>query len=755
MDRRTGGINKIHEPSFFGEFEREYIKDLTRIDLEKKPKYLNEKDFRQILKIQLKTENKENVINVIRQLEKIDGIIYAGPNYPMRLDEVIPDDEYFDLQKGLYGPGSIQAPDAWQYVSDYGSTYTTRVGIIDTGIAKHSDLTANLVPGWNVSSDNNDTSDNDSHGTHVSGIAGSVANNSMGIAGICWNIELVPIKATGGAKPTIDKFISAITYAINNGIDILNYSMGIYTNNSNDSFAIYSAILNYTGLFVTSAGNDSIDLDDPANHNNPLYAIYPQVFDLPNMITVGATTYDEVLQVERIAVHPDTGWGSGRGSNYGQNTVDIFAPGTAIYSTMYSDSYGHKSGTSMAAPMVTGVAAMLKSLYPFLSTMAIKDIILDNVDVVSSLNGLCRTGGRLNAAKAVQVNNKFAGGDGTQSYPYQISTMQQLRYIPLLDSDISTVYFELTEDINVNWADWTPLNSFYGELDGNDKIISNMCIWSDDPSLQKYGLFEENYGYIKNLTVENGSVGLPYSYSGTIYAGTIAGINYGTILNCTNSYASGYRKNNKINRSFIIGHKSIEDRTAYAGDGFRTKNCDNAYIGGIAGANMGIIEDCENYVYIGIFYHDEDSFVGGIAGGNYDTGTIINCVNDGEISGVANMGGIAGSTDGVITGCGNNGFLGYVGLGTAEIGGIAGRQTGGIITNSVNNGTVAFTYWRQYPPFFTPQTAVQPCMAQIIGSRYGGTSGSPPNTWPYGTVDPGAMSGNQLSYVKVNQEIGL
>ena len=146
LDKRTGGINKRHEESFFGEFPKESIEDLTYMagDIESR-KYLDRKNFHQILQIKLPVTSKENVVQVIRQLEKIDGILWAGPNHydsPMAQPEAAkpPNNTNYNAQWGLHGTYGIQAEDAWDIETGNGKV---RVGVIDSGIDAHGDMTAN------------------------------------------------------------------------------------------------------------------------------------------------------------------------------------------------------------------------------------------------------------------------------------------------------------------------------------------------------------------------------------------------------------------------------------------------------------------------------------------------------------------------------------------------------------------------------------------------------------------------------------
>ena len=162
----------------------------------------------------------------------------------------------------------------------------------------------------------------------------------------------------------------------------MNFSGGFLTAPSEYIYAIELQIENFDGLFVCAAGNEY--------KNNDIVATYPSNFSLDNLISVGASTLGDRKR---------------ENSNYGKTTVDIFAPGENIYST-FNGEYGIGSGTSMAAPVVAGVAALLLSAHPELTAQELKAVILSSVDVVYDGNNnvfgdLCVSGGRINAYKAL------------------------------------------------------------------------------------------------------------------------------------------------------------------------------------------------------------------------------------------------------------------------------------------------------------------------------------------------------------------
>ncbi len=417
MDRNVSAINKAHDFSSARSVSISKVTDLTKIEL---PELLTEESslvfstdkldeeptlplvnmdqFRQIFLLELPTHSKQNVLDTIKKLETVDGIRYAGPDYITNATSTIPNDTFCDEQWAI---DKIQLNEAWDIST--GST-TIRVGIIDSGIASHPDLNANVVEGWDFVNDEVDTTDDIvGHGTHVAGIVGAVSNNDEGVVGTAWNVRLVPLQITYDARgsSTSADGIDAIDYAINNNIPILNYSNGAL-NYQDEAFK--QAIANYQGLFVCAAGNNQVDID-------PLF-YHAASYQNENMISVANTTADDVLyEYENPLYGP-------QGSNYGKNTVHLAAPGTDIYSCLPGNYYDEGTGTSMASPYVAGVAALILSIRPDLSAQEIKELILNNVDKVPALEEKCITGGRLNAYKAVRAATEpqtFTGdvnGDG-------------------------------------------------------------------------------------------------------------------------------------------------------------------------------------------------------------------------------------------------------------------------------------------------------------------------------------------------------
>lgn len=365
--------------------------------------------------------------DVARQYEAMsDYVAYAEPNFEIRLDDPVtrnprsrdtptasrlgvPNDPQFGEQWALNNTGQnggkanahIDAIKAW--VKTQGSAEVV-VAVLDTGVDyAHKDLVANMwmrpdfVPeytdgeigsvndsrGFDATSNAGDPMDDNGHGTHVAGIIGAEGDNNEGIAGINWNVQIMPLKFLGrGGFGSTKNAIEAINYAIDrkkNGVNVrvINASWGSTQRSKALEDAIRAA--GDAGiLFVAAAGNSSTD-NDKRGH-------YPSNYDLPNVLSVAALDRNDLLATF---------------SNYGAKTVHVAAPGREILSTWLNDEYREASGTSMAAPQVAGIAALILASEPKLSMAKLRERILKSVDPIDTLFGKVVVGGRLNAAKAL------------------------------------------------------------------------------------------------------------------------------------------------------------------------------------------------------------------------------------------------------------------------------------------------------------------------------------------------------------------
>lgn len=356
-----------------------------------------------------------------------DGIRYIEPDYLIHV-AATPNDPLYNLQWGLRNtgqtapnssppPGSTQpgtpgadinAEAAWTITT--GSPDMV-IGVLDSGLDyNHPDLAGNIwtaPPGWNVDGcgagthgirvatgwRNCDPMDDFYHGTHVSGIIGASGNNSLGVVGVNWRVQLLGLKfldSTGWGS--ISDSVEVLTYALHArqagvNLRVINASLGSITYSQAQYDLIHQ--LGAAGvLLVAAAGNYGT--------NNDLTAYYPANYNLPNVITVAATDNRDNLASF---------------SNYGANTVHLGAPGVGITSTVLNNTYAYLSGTSMAAPHVAGAAALILSapLQSALTPEQLKARLLDCGDLTPALVGKTTSGRRLNVARAVTgCNQRFA-----------------------------------------------------------------------------------------------------------------------------------------------------------------------------------------------------------------------------------------------------------------------------------------------------------------------------------------------------------
>lgn len=207
----------------------------------------------------------------------------------------------------------------------------------------------------------------ESHGTHVAGIIAASRNNGKGANGVANNVKIMSIRAVPNGDEYDKDIALGIRYAVDNGATVINCSFG--KSFSPEAEWVYDAIKYAASrdvLIVHAAGNDGEDLDDPENPNYPNDHRFGSTEFVDNVITVGALTSS--YGSEMVATF----------SNYGKQNVDVFAPGDKIYSTMPNNEYEFQGGTSMAAPAVAGVAALIRSHYPDLSAPQIKDILMQS-----------------------------------------------------------------------------------------------------------------------------------------------------------------------------------------------------------------------------------------------------------------------------------------------------------------------------------------------------------------------------------------
>src|SRR3954468_11405528 len=346
--------------------------------------------------------------DLVASLSLRSDVVYVEPNYVVRTTAV-PNDPQLRNEWFLDNPArpgaDISARQAWDVTT--GSSAVV-VGLVDTGIDHaHPDLVDNLwiapaaytvtVQGAALSCPagshgvdayfrNCDAVDNNGHGTAMAGIMGATGNNAMGVSGVNWRTSIMDLKYAGADGMG---FVSDAIDAIDVGLQLRSIfgtaaNVRVLSNSWGDdanSQALRDEVAKAAAadvLFVASAGNASRDID--------VSPMYPAAYPVPNVIAVAATTADDTLASF---------------SNYGTSTVHVGAPGDSVLSTAPSAGYAYINGTSPAAAVVSGVAALVLSACP-LDTAQLKDTILQTVVPIPPLAGKTTTGGRVNAAAALQ-----------------------------------------------------------------------------------------------------------------------------------------------------------------------------------------------------------------------------------------------------------------------------------------------------------------------------------------------------------------
>ena len=293
---------------------------------------------------------------IIAALRRNPLVEYAEPNYILYAIDTNPDDTYFNPPYSRqWGLTQIQAPAAWDVTT--GSSDTT-IAIVDSGIdLGHADLMEKIwvnddetpgdgldndgngkvddVNGWDFANNDNNPQDDHGHGTHVAGIAAAQTNNGKGIAGVSWGAQLMALKVlNAGGTGTYADVANAVTYAANNGAKIINLSLGGSDPSSVLEDAVEYAHHHLGCVVVAATGNTSGAVLYPAK-------------------------YAEAFAVAATDSNDQQYWSS----NYGPE-VDVAAPGVSIYSTYLGGGYTYMTGTSMAAPHVAGLAALIWSACP-------------------------------------------------------------------------------------------------------------------------------------------------------------------------------------------------------------------------------------------------------------------------------------------------------------------------------------------------------------------------------------------------------
>ncbi len=356
--------------------------------------------------------------NIKQYLQNDPHVEYVEEDAPIHSHTQPNDPRYIEQWALESNDISIGAEQAWLMNTDSSSI---KIALIDSGCSyNHEDLKDNVwknraeiseneidddhngyiddILGYDFQNADTDPADDFNHGTMVFGIIGAKGNNGIGVSGVSWNAQIMCLKVLDNeGNSTISKAIDAIDYAITQHVRIINLSWG-YIPATTPSRALEEAIFrarNAGILIVASAGNGTSERGGENNDLNVNRANYPSSYTADNIIAVAATDISDQLA---------------NFSYYGAQSVDLGAPGVSILSTHPHNSYHYFTGTSAAAPQVTGAASLIWAINPTLNYSEIKRLILETTDANESLNGKTLTNGRLNLAKAME-SSPAAGGN--------------------------------------------------------------------------------------------------------------------------------------------------------------------------------------------------------------------------------------------------------------------------------------------------------------------------------------------------------
>jgi YD repeat-containing protein len=350
------------------------------------------------------------------ELRTNPAVEFAEPNYLIKRNEIVPDDPRFGEQWVLKNTGGtsgqagsdVGATHAWEVTTGAASTV---IAVIDSGIDfTHPDLRGNQwanskeaengqdddgndlvddIHGWDWITNSNVIRDAQGHGTIIAGIIAAQGNNATGVSGVMWRASVMSLRVLDetGTGDVADA-VEAIDYAVAHGARVINCSWGMDAASESLKDAIRRATRRGV-LVVCSAGNDGRNIDGTP--------YYPASFELGNLIAVASTDNSDQL----------TTW-----SNWGAMRTHVGAPGENILSSKMGGGYKMVSGSSASAPVVAGVAGLVKSLRPYLSAKLIREMILAGVRPVETLTGKVSSGGVVNAAGALGALNTLPPDEG-------------------------------------------------------------------------------------------------------------------------------------------------------------------------------------------------------------------------------------------------------------------------------------------------------------------------------------------------------
>lgn len=462
------------------------------------------------------TQNKLTTLDYIKALNKRADVEYAEPNYRVKT-HLAPNDSYFPLQKHY---AQINLPQAWEITTGRDNEDSVIVAIVDTGVVfEHEDLQGKTTSGYDFISNpetaqdgggiDNDPSDpgdggeatqSSWHGTHVAGTIAAASDNGIGVSGVSWGAKIMPLRVLGKGGGSSYDLEQSLRYAAglandsrtipDQTADIINLSLG-GTGYSQSAQNLYQQIHDAGIIVVAAAGNENSSTPD-----------YPASYDY--VVSVSAVDIDNKLT---------------QYSNFG-GSVDIAAPGgdlsidrdadgygDGILSTIIDDSdgtivdgYSFLQGTSMAAPHIAGVAALMKSIYPILTASefdsALQNGMLTNIDSETQRNDSVGYG-IIDALKAVQHAEFLANGSATGSV---ISTASHLDFSSQINSRTITLRHSGTNIptvVNIaNSSSWLTIES----SDIDEHGLGTYTI-----SVDRSGLNDAVFSDSIKISLDNGS----------------------------------------------------------------------------------------------------------------------------------------------------------------------------------------------------------------------------------------------------------
>lgn len=320
-----------------------------------------------------------------QELSQYQAIQFIEPNNIVQLfQSQAPNDPDYSQQWGLQ---KVEALDAWQ--STKGSKSVT-VAVIDTGVdTSHPDLSANIISGRNMYTGTSNVSDDNGHGSHVAGVIGAVTNNGRGVAGVNWNVNILPVRVCNASgECNLQAIADGLTYAVNSGAKVANMSLGT-VKPCTQSALIRTAVQNAVGnnvIIVAAAGNANSKTNTPAQSSNNTSPA-----SCSGVISVGAIGPNNSRPSYSF-------WDSAIAAPGGSGTT----PSTGVLSTWMQGQYNAIAGTSMAAPHVAGAAALLLSIDPNLTPSQIRKCLTDGATPISTDRPL---GPLLNIPGAIEACN--------------------------------------------------------------------------------------------------------------------------------------------------------------------------------------------------------------------------------------------------------------------------------------------------------------------------------------------------------------